>query len=112
MLADAFRPGQASLLVQPKPELLALKNPYDAKANRDLRLHDAVLYHGKYYLYWGPLPALLLTAFKSVGPGAGVVGDQHVAYFFAMTELLASAALLRFIRQKWFPDAPEWTLAV
>src|SRR5437867_4333355 len=95
MLADAFRHGQTSLLIQPRPELLALTNPYDAKANRDLRLHDAVLNDGRYYLYWGPLPALLLTALKSLAPGAGVVGDQHLAYFFAMTELLASATLLR-----------------
>jgi hypothetical protein len=109
MQADAFVHGQTSLLAQPKPELLALPNPYDAKANRDLRLHDAVLFQGKYYLYWGPLPAMLLAAVKLVAPGV-VVGDQHLAFVFAIAGVCVSAILLRFIRERWFGDTPRWTL--
>src|SRR3954469_23004379 len=63
-LADAFRHRRMSLLTEPPPELVALPNPYDAKANRTFReqgAHDLALYRGPYYLYWGPLPALLLV---------------------------------------------------
>ena len=60
LLADAFRAGQTSLLVTPSPELLALPNPYDPAQNAALRLHDATLYRGRYYLYFGPTPALVL----------------------------------------------------
>ena len=60
LLTDAFLAGQTSLLVQPAAELLALPNPYDPIANGRFRLHDATLYHGKYYLYFGPTPAIVL----------------------------------------------------
>src|SRR5271170_3296922 len=61
-LADGFLHGQLSLPARPDPRLLVLTNPYDPKANAGLRLDDAVLFNGKYYIYWGPVPALL-TAF-------------------------------------------------
>lgn len=59
-LADAFLHGRLSMTEQPKPELLALPDPYDPIANAQFRHHDWVLYEGKYFLYWSPLPAILL----------------------------------------------------
>jgi hypothetical protein len=59
-LADAFSHGRLSMTEQPKPELLALPDPYDAVANAELRHHDWILYDGKYFLFWSPLPAILL----------------------------------------------------
>jgi hypothetical protein len=58
--ARGFLAGRTSLPVEPAPELLALKDPYDYKVNQPYRLHDTSLYRGKYYLYFGPAPALLL----------------------------------------------------
>src|SRR5262249_45010424 len=69
-LGEAFLHGQTSLLERPAPELLALPNPYDCEANRPYRLHDRSLYQGRYYLYWGPVPALLAAAVSLVGGGA------------------------------------------
>src|SRR5687768_6727577 len=45
-LATAFHHGQTSLLDQPKPELLALPDPYRHPDNEPYRLHDASLYKG------------------------------------------------------------------
>ena len=59
-LADAFLHGQLSMIELPKPELLALPDPYDPVANDGLRHHDWILYEGKYFLQQSPLPALLL----------------------------------------------------
>ena len=59
-LADAFLHGRLSMTELPKPALLALPDPYDPVANDQLRHHDWVLYQGKYFLYWSPLPAMLL----------------------------------------------------
>lgn len=59
-LADAFLHGRLSMTEQPNPELLALPDPYDPLTNGQLRHHDWVLYEGKYFLYWSPLPAILL----------------------------------------------------
>lgn len=70
LLADAFEAGRLSLPIEPKPELLALPNPYDATANAGYRLHDASLKDGKYYLYFGAVPALLFfLPFRLLGLG-------------------------------------------
>ena len=70
LLADAFEAGRLSLPIEPKPELLALPNPYDSTANAGYRLHDASLKDGKYYLYFGAVPALLFfLPFRLLGLG-------------------------------------------
>jgi len=60
LLTDAFLAGRTSLLIAPDPRLLALPDPYDPVANANYRLHDASLYRGRYYLYFGPAPAIVL----------------------------------------------------
>src|SRR5688572_9015456 len=52
-LTDALLRGQLHLIEAPDPRLLALPDPYDPVANKPFRYHDAALYDGKYYLYWG-----------------------------------------------------------
>ena len=69
LMATAFRHGQLALEVEPDPALLALEDPYEP-ANREgiPVLWDATLYKDKYYLYWGPAPALFLTVIKFFTP--------------------------------------------
>ncbi len=55
-LSEAFLRGRLSLLIEPSRELLSLQDPYDPEQNKKLRLHDASLYRGHYYLYFGPAP--------------------------------------------------------
>jgi hypothetical protein len=59
-LTNGFNQGHLYLNVKPRPELLALADPYDMAANDPYRLHDASLYKGRYYIYWGPAPVLTL----------------------------------------------------
>ncbi len=73
-LGKAFMAGHTYLESQPSPALLALPNPYDpATRNGKIGriedqsaynskmgfLWDTSLYQGKYYLYFGPVPALI-----------------------------------------------------
>jgi len=58
-LADALLEGKLSLITEPSQALLSLPDPYDPLQNCVLRLHDASLYKGHYYLYFGPVPALM-----------------------------------------------------
>lgn len=59
-LSDAFLQGQLHLPVEPKPELLTLPNPYVRSQRSGVDyIWDASLYKGKYYLYFGPVPALV-----------------------------------------------------
>ena len=62
LLARAFVSGKLYLPVEPQPELLALKNPWDASINEPYRLLDTVLYKQHYYLYHGVVPVLLSFA--------------------------------------------------
>lgn len=65
--AEAFLKGQLHLDIEPHPGLKELENPYDPAQNHSLRMdgkgnlpHDIAYYNGKFYAYWGPVPALLL----------------------------------------------------
>ncbi len=66
-LGQAFASGQLNLPVTPEPALLAMPNPWDPSVPGNLKLGDAVLYKGRYYLYHGPGPAVMLfTPWKLV----------------------------------------------
>lgn len=67
-LGQAFLRGQLSLLDQPDPRLADLGNPYEYTQRKDIPYHwDASYYNGKYYLYWGPVPALVSAALQVFG---------------------------------------------
>lgn len=89
MLAEAFTRGQTHLLLEPKAELRQLADPYDPEANFPYRLHDALYYDGKYYLYWGPAPALVLAALKLVVP---VHAGDELLTWLAMVGVTAACA--------------------
>jgi hypothetical protein len=107
LLTDAFLAGQTSLLIEPPAELLALPNPYDPIANAQLRLHDVSLYQGKYYLYFGPVPALTLFLPFRVLTGIHLPSRAAVAIFCAAG--FACCCALFFLvarREKW--NCPTW----
>ena len=61
MQAEAFLSGHTYLRMKPDPQLAAAYASKDYKSipiNTPM-LWDASLYRGKYYLYWGPTPALV-----------------------------------------------------
>jgi hypothetical protein len=109
-LADGLLHGRASLLTPPDPGLLALKDPYDPVANASYRLagaHDLSLYHGRFYLYWGPTPALtLFIPFRVLGVGEMPAPLAAVIYSFA--GLIFSLLLFRFLVRRYVPDTPFW----
>ncbi|HEX3728511.1 MAG TPA: hypothetical protein VHV47_01815, partial [Opitutaceae bacterium] len=66
-LADGFLHGRLSFLDQPPPELAQLSNPYDPAQNAPyVRYHDVSYFHGRYYLYFGPTPLLLLVPWRAL----------------------------------------------
>lgn len=60
LLSEAFLKGQTYLDIKPSEKLLSLPDPYDPEQHRPYSQWDASLYQGKYYLYFGPVPALVL----------------------------------------------------
>jgi hypothetical protein len=111
MLADGFLDGHLSLPIRPDARLLAAPDPYDPRFNTALRLQDAALYSGKYYVYWGPLPALLMVPFRLVTRhGGNPIGDQYVFFVFVTGLVGISAGMILRARRRFFPDQPWWTV--
>ncbi len=62
LLGRAFIGGHLRLQVEPRPELLALADPWDPRFNMPYRVLDLALYNRHYYLYQGAAPALIFFA--------------------------------------------------
>jgi len=101
-LAEAFRHGQLALLEQPDESLRSIPDPYPYENRQDARyLWDISYYKGRFYLYWGPTPALVLAAAKSVVNR--VIEDQVLAIGF----LLGIAGLLPWIAYRLWQVVPS-----
>jgi hypothetical protein len=59
LIGRAFISGHLQFPVDPRPELLALTDPWDPRFNAPYRVLDLALYNRHYYLYHGAAPALL-----------------------------------------------------
>jgi hypothetical protein len=111
LLAAAFRNGQTYVDVTPDPALLALENPYEPRTREGISLlWDATLYNGKYYLYWGPAPALVLAIFKLFTPQE--VGDKVITFLFTVGTFIFAVLLILDIWKKYFSSVPRWAVLV
>jgi len=98
LLTQAFQKGQTSLLVEPSPELLKLVNPYDLKQRKGIDyLWDTTLYNGKYYLYWGPVPAVLGVFINFIT--SKPVTDAGLVFVFLIGTAFFSVLLLKKLYQ-------------
>ena len=116
-LADAFLDGNLYLAWQPDPHLLAMDNPYDPQARAELeKLNiltpvDFSLYEGKFYLYWGPVPGLLLAAvqfFLHQSP----VDDSFLAFVFGVGIFFTQSILILTLWDSYFHTLPKWILCI
>ncbi len=101
-LAEGFAHGHTYLSLAPPPELLGRKDPFAPDALPEGRLWDASLYQGRYYLYFGPTPALLLMLPWRLLSGAEMPQRMAVA-LWAMGGLVALTRLLWEIGLQHFP---------
>jgi hypothetical protein len=112
LLARGFALGQTNLPIITNPKFAALPDPYDPVANKIFRkkpgVPDSCFYRGKFYIYWGPAPAILLMPIKAILGQNEMIGDQYVCFAFTQGLLIATALLLLRIRSRHFPDASPW----
>lgn len=93
LLADAFLNGQVHLPLEPDPKMMSLPNPLDSAQNNGLRMHDMSLFGGKYYLYFGPVPALSLFIPARI-LGLGKLTEPYAVWLFAVGTLVCAAYIL------------------
>ena len=94
LLGRAFARGELHLPIEPAPELLRYRDPFNDASSWPWRMMDLALYGGHYYLYHGPTPALLLFT-----PWRFLTGrdfpENFAAFLLALGAYLFLAALFR-----------------
>src|SRR5574341_349082 len=109
LLASAFLRGQVALDYKPDPALLASPDPYDTETRGDIPvLWDASLYNGKYYLYFGPVPGLILAAAKLIFPSQ--IADQYLVFTFVCGLFVFEILLIISWWFRFFQELPIWTV--
>jgi hypothetical protein len=114
-LVQGFGAGQLSLNKEAPPGLAQLADPYDPIANAPYRvapyrLHDLSYYKGKFYLYWGVTPALLLFWPYAALTGHYLFHSQAVTIFCAIG-FLVGAGVLRALWRRYFPEVSVGVVA-
>jgi hypothetical protein len=109
LLADGFRSGRTHLTIEPSDDLLALNDPYPYENRESVSfLWDASFYDGKYFLYWGPTPALLLSPIRNLLPEG--IGDQHIGWFFTSGLVILLLLFVQRIWARYFLELPSWSI--
>ena len=108
-LATAFEHRSLSIETKPSRALLALPDPYDPSARAGINYpKDFSLYNGKYYLYFGPVPALILATVKSMG--VNNLGDQDIVFAFVSGIFIFQSLLILKIWRRFFQKVPLWII--
>ncbi|HET9914469.1 MAG TPA: hypothetical protein VFQ13_21415 [Anaerolineales bacterium] len=113
-LARGFKSGHLYLPEQPSQALLALKDPYDYNRRRvELEVEDfpwdVSLYKQKFYLYYGPLPALILSVLSN--ELLLQIGDRHLVIPFALGLFIYGTLIILMFFARALPNAPGWLVA-
>lgn len=99
---DALLSGHLHFKQEPDPRLVRLANPY--AGNQGIpRIHDATLFRGHYYSYFGVTPVLLLMAPWRLLTGTFLT-EGAASIVFAYAGFLIAAALWIAAKRRFFPE--------
>ena len=88
LLADAFLKGQLHIDIRPG----------------DMYVHDMIPFEGRYYLQWGPVPALFHMATKLIGL---TLSDRAACLLIAWLTTLVFWEIISILGRRFFPDLPR-----
>ena len=99
LLAKGFTEGRLSVAQEPDAALKALSDPYEPTLREGIPyMWDASYYEGRYYLYFTPLPALLIYLPVHIATGLWP-GDAFVGVLlFAIAFVIWVATVRRALR--------------
>ena len=111
-LADAFGKGQLYVDRLPGQAMLEAQDPYSpiTRPVFEDEVWDLSLYKGRLYLYWGPVPALLITPIQILLDKK--IADIFLVYFFSAGLLIFNSLIILKLRQKFFPNIPAWNVFI
>lgn len=104
LLIDGYLAGQLNMKVEVPEALLKLSDPYDPQQRPvGLGLHDASFYKGKYYVYFGAAPmVVLMLPFRLLTGTDLPLGPTVIVFVYG--GFLASAATWLALRRRYFPE--------
>lgn len=109
-MARGFEQGHLHITAKPAPELLRAEDPFYSSYKR-YWYWDATLYKGRYFLYWGPVPALLIMGARAwAGPIA--ISDQTLTLLFMLGRLFAGAVIIISLATSVRLRQPPWLSAL
>ncbi len=105
-LADAFSKGQLHVDAQPGAALLAAEDPYSPTGRPPFNtdIWDMSLYKGRLYLYWGPVPALLILPIQFITKAP--ITDIYPVYFFFCGLLIFNSLIILKLWRMFFANVP------
>lgn len=111
-LADGFNQGHLYLDLKPSKELLQAPDPNDpnSRPKFDDEVWDLSLYKGKFYIYWGPVPALLIAPLQKIL--ARQIQDIYLVYFFYAGLLIFNSLIILKLWQRFFAHIPAWNVFI
>jgi hypothetical protein len=102
LLVRSFRAGQLNLIIY-VPGFAQLANPYDPAAHAPYRVLDMSYYKGKFYLYFGVTPALVLF-WPYVLLTGHYLPQKAAAICFCSIGFLAGVGLLCALWRRYFAE--------
>jgi hypothetical protein len=101
---DALLKGQAYLLDEPSQELKDLTDPYDYGVRKQISNFkwDTVLYNGKYYVYFGILPALVF--FVPIRILGFNLSTSVLTAILTILSIIVTTKFFIVIIQKWYKN--------
>ena len=107
LLTQALLAGQLNLELAPDPRLLELANPYAGPQGTE-RPHDMSFYRGKFYLYYGVTPVLILLGPWKLLTGTYLTETAAITTFSFAGVMLWSLWLWRIKRRLFAGISPFW----
>jgi len=110
-LGESFLHGQLSLPEEPNPQLIALKNPYSYQQREHVPYQfDYSYYRGKYYLYWGPVPGLVLAGIERLTHTRPPNSLMTIISYIGLSFLIL--IILIQLKNQFFPAGPGPSLII
>ena len=105
-LVDAILEGKTSIDIEPSEELKQLENPYDPNQREDVEYSfDTAYYNGKYYVYFGIVPAIFVFVPFTLLTGQ-YLQTNIATFLFISLSIVASTVLIIQIYKRWFKNIP------
>lgn len=108
-LARGFIKGHLYLPIKVSSNLLVSPDPYNSAGGLGLQGPlDVSYFQGKYYLYWGPTPALILLLIHPIISWR--LGDLQLLFGFLNGVFILQCLLAVAIWDRFFSDLPKYIL--